>query len=141
MVSVFTQSDVKTREVGRALDNDTLIVFSQPPNQPPNLLRVYIRVCKHGNHFTFLHRYITLLVTGVKSYRYTIPTGRNYAVSKSVTGVKSYINTYNRPQEITPLVTSVKSYIYTSLTGKNHTVSYQPKILHIYITDYQKLRR
>ena len=25
----------------------------------PNLPRVYIRLCKHGNHFTFLHCYLT----------------------------------------------------------------------------------
>ena len=24
----------------------------------PNLPRVYIRLCKHGNHFTFLHYYL-----------------------------------------------------------------------------------
>ena len=44
---------------------------------------------------------MTPLVTGVKSYMYTSPTGRN-----------------------TPLVLDVKSYIYSSPTGRNYAVSY-----------------
>ena len=62
MVSVFTQPDLNTWEVGRTLDIlepfrlaswfHTLISCSL------NLRRVYIRLCKHGNHFTFLHYYI-----------------------------------------------------------------------------------
>ena len=62
MVSVFTYPDVNTWEVGRTLDIlepfrfaswfPTLISCSR------NLPRVYIRLCKHGNHFTFLHYYI-----------------------------------------------------------------------------------
>ena len=58
---------------------------------------------------------MTPLVTGVKSYMYTSPTGRN-----------------------TPLVIDVKSYIYSSPTGRNYAVSYWRKILHVYITDWKK---
>ena len=65
MVSKFTYPDVNTWEVGRTLDklettplrvvvSYTYLVFSQ-------LLCVYIRLCKHGNHFTFLHYKITML--------------------------------------------------------------------------------
>ena len=51
MVSAFTMPVVNTWEVGRTRDKwfPTLISCS------PNLPRVYIRLCKHGNHFTFLH--------------------------------------------------------------------------------------
>ena len=52
-----------------------------------------------------------------------------------------YIYIYHRLEEITPLVTGVKSYIYISPTGRNYAVSYWRKILHIYITDWKKLRR
>ena len=78
------------------------------------------------------------LVTGVKSYIYTLLTGRNYAVSY---WRKILQNIHYRLEEVTPLVTSVKSYLYTLLTGRNYAVSYWRKILHIYTTDGKKLRR
>ena len=53
MVSMFTLPDVNTWEVGRTLDKlettPLCVVVSYT-----YLPRVYIRLCKHGNHFTFL---------------------------------------------------------------------------------------
>ena len=62
-------------------------------------------------------------------------------ITPLVPGVKSYI--YHRLGEITPLVTGLKSsiYIYISPTGRNCVVSHWRKILHILITDWEKLRR
>ena len=61
---------------------------------------------------------ITPLVTGVKSYIYISPTGRNYAVS------------YWR-----------KIVHIRQPTGRNYAVSYWRKIFHINTTDWKKLRR
>ena len=59
MVSVFTWPDVNTWEVGRTLDKveTTLlrVVVSYAYLVFSHLSRVYIRLCEHGNHFTFLH--------------------------------------------------------------------------------------
>ena len=55
MVSVFTYS-ISWKPLRFASWFPTLISCS------PNLLRVYIRLCKHRNHFTFLH-YKMLLPT------------------------------------------------------------------------------
>ena len=48
MVSVFTLPDVNTWEVSWEVTWEEI-------SCSPNLPRVYIRLCKHGNHFTFLH--------------------------------------------------------------------------------------
>ena len=45
----FCSSFINWKPLRFALWFPTLISCS------PNLLRVYIRLCKHGNHFTFLH--------------------------------------------------------------------------------------
>ena len=63
---------------------------------------------------------------GVKSYIYTLPTGRNCAVCY---WRKILQNIYYGLEEITPLVTSVKSYRYTLSAGRNYAVSYWRKIL------------
>ena len=80
---------------------------------------------------------ITPLVTGVKSYIYH----RLGEITPLVTGLKSSIYIYHRLGEIASLVTGVKSYIYLSPNGRNYAVSYWRKILHIYMTDWEKLRR
>ena len=39
----------------------------------PNLPRVYIRLCKHGNHFTFFHCCIVVLVIHISKQSYSLP--------------------------------------------------------------------
>ena len=39
----------------------------------PNLPRVYIRICKHGNHFTLLHFCIVVLVIHISKQSYSLP--------------------------------------------------------------------
>ena len=52
----------------------------------PNLLRVYIRLCKHGNHFTFHHYKITMLcwtewqVLGIVVVDWTWQLNNNFRV-------------------------------------------------------------
>ena len=56
MVSMFTWPDVSTWEVGGISvgNHDAKRSVFQLIECSPNLPNVYIRLCKHGNHFTFL---------------------------------------------------------------------------------------
>ena len=49
IVSVFTQPDVNTREVGRTRHKQLIECF-------PNLPSVYIKLCKHGNVVHFFYK-------------------------------------------------------------------------------------
>ena len=96
------------------------------PLQLPETLYIYIYI--HIYIYIYIYIYyrleeITPLITGVKSYIYTLLTGRNYAVCY---WRKILQNTYYGLEEITPLITGVKSYRYTLPTGRNYAVCCKP---------------
>ena len=94
---------------------DELIDILKNISRTFHFLNYHVQIIKY---IIYRLEEITPLVSGVKSYIYTLPTKRNYVVS------------YWRK----------KSYIETLPTERNYTVSYWRKILHINTTDWKKLR-
>ena len=83
---------------------------------------------------------ITPLVTSVKSYIYTFPTERKYAITYW-RKILQYV--HYRLEEITPLVTGIKSYLDQCISDwrvRIYAVSYWRKSYSIYITDWKKIR-
>ena len=78
----------------------------------PNLLRVYIRLCKHGNHFTFHHYKITMLcwtewqVLGIVVVDWTWQLNNNFCVMHD----KGFFFLFSK-QCFNPLHPKIRSHI------------------------------